>query len=70
MEVFTTSDAALDAVEAALVAEASDRARAAGAVDLRVSVDRDVREVEIEGRRMFIEAKVTATASGRPRVAR
>jgi hypothetical protein len=34
-----------------------------------VVVDRDVREVEIEGRTMFIEAKVTATASGRPRVA-
>ncbi|MBA3911744.1 MAG: hydantoinase [Rhodobacter sp.] len=70
LEVFPTSLAALEAVEAALVAEASDRARQAGAVDLRVSVARDVREVEIEGRRMFIEAMVTATASGRPRVAR
>jgi hypothetical protein len=38
-------------------------------VDLRLSVDRMVKEVEIEGRLMFIEAKVTATASGRPRVA-
>ena len=39
-------------------------------VDLRVAVDREVKEVEIEGRTMFIEARVTATASGRPRVAR
>ena len=70
LEVFTTAAAALEAVEEALVIEASDRARQAGAVDLRVSVDREVKEVEIEGRRMFIEAKVTATASGRPRVAR
>ena len=70
LEVFNTSDDALAAVEAALVAEASDRARAAGAVDLRVSVDRAVKEVEIEGRTMFIEARVTVTASGRPRVAR
>jgi N-methylhydantoinase A/oxoprolinase/acetone carboxylase beta subunit len=70
LEVFSTSEAALDAVEAALVAEASDRARAAGAVDLRVTVDRAVKAAEIEGRQMFIEALVTATASGRPRVAR
>jgi N-methylhydantoinase A/oxoprolinase/acetone carboxylase beta subunit len=70
LQVFTTSEAALDAVEAALVAEASDRARGAGAVDLRVTVDRAVKAAEIEGRQMFIEALVTATASGRPRVAR
>ncbi len=70
LEVFTTSEAALDAAEAALVAEASGRARAAGAVDLRVTVDRAIKAAEIEGRQMFIEALVTATASGRPRVAR
>ncbi|MGL4238614.1 MAG: hydantoinase/oxoprolinase family protein, partial [Tabrizicola sp.] len=69
LQSFPTPEAALQAMETALVKEASDRARAAGAVDLRVTVDRDVREVEIEGRQMFIEAKVTATASGRPRVA-
>ena len=54
---------------AALVAEASSRAKEAGAVDLRVTIDREVNEVEIEGRTMFIEARITATASGRPRVA-
>ena len=70
VQVFTSSEAALAALESALVAEASDRAREAGAVDLRLTVDRDVKEVEIEGRTMFIEAKVTVTASGRPRVAR
>lgn len=70
LESHSTAEAALQAVEAAMVAEASDRARQAGAVDLRVTVDRAVKEVEIEGRQMFIEARVTATASGRPRVAR
>jgi N-methylhydantoinase A/oxoprolinase/acetone carboxylase beta subunit len=69
LQTFASSQAALAALEAALVAEASSRAREAGAVDLRVTVDREVKEVEIEGRTMFIEAKVTATASGRPRVA-
>ena len=53
----------------ALADEASDRARAAGAVDLRVTASREVRGAEIEGRTMFIEGMVTVTASGRPRVA-
>jgi N-methylhydantoinase A/oxoprolinase/acetone carboxylase beta subunit len=69
LQSFASAEAAPAALEAALVTDASARARDAGAVDLRVVVDRDVREVEIEGRTMFIEAKVTATASGRPRVA-
>ncbi|MBL9075695.1 hydantoinase/oxoprolinase family protein [Tabrizicola sp.] len=69
LESFSSSEVALAALEAALVADASSRAREAGAVDLRVTVEREVNEVEIEGRTMFIEARVTATASGRPRVA-
>jgi N-methylhydantoinase A/oxoprolinase/acetone carboxylase beta subunit len=66
---FPSAEAALRAVETAIQEEASLRAREAGAVDLRLTVDRAVKEVEIEGRLMFIEARVTATASGRPRVA-
>ncbi len=69
LQSFDTAEAALQALEAVLVAEVSDRARTAGAVDLRLTVERAVKEVEIEGRPMFIEARVTATASGRPRVA-
>ncbi len=69
LKTFTTRDAALDAMEAALVADASARARQAGAEELRVTLTRDVKEAEVEGRAMFIEATLTATASGRPRVA-
>ena len=69
LQAFASSDAALQALETALVADASARARDAGAVDLRITVERDIRQVEIEGRQMFIEARLTATASGRPRVA-
>ena len=69
MQSFGSPEAALATLEAALVAEASSRAKEAGAVDLRVTIDREVNEVEIEGRTMFIEARITATASGRPRVA-
>jgi len=68
-ERFTRSADALDVMEAALRAEAEARARLAGAEDLLIAVTRDIREAEIEGRPMFIEATVTVTASGRPRVA-
>ena len=69
LETFTNANAALDALEAALRAEAESRARAAGAEDLRLTATRDLREVDIEGRKMFVEASVSVTAAGRPRVA-
>ena len=69
LQIFNDRDAALEALETALVAEASARARQAGAEDLHILTARDVREANVEGRPMFIEATVTATASGRPRVA-
>ncbi|MEY5038943.1 MAG: hypothetical protein RL472_2049, partial [Pseudomonadota bacterium] len=68
-ENFTSAGAALDALEAALRAEAESRARAAGAEDLRITATRDLREVDIEGRKMFVEASISVTAAGRPRVA-
>ena len=66
---FTDREAALTAMEAALISDATTRARAAGAEDLRITTARDLREATVEGRAMFIEATLTATASGRPRVA-
>ena len=69
LQTFNTRDLALDTLEAALVAEATARAQAAGAADLRVTTTRDIREAQVEGNPMFIEATVTVTASGRPRVA-
>jgi N-methylhydantoinase A/oxoprolinase/acetone carboxylase beta subunit len=68
-QTFTSSDAAMAALEAALRSEAETRAKAAGAEDLRVTVARDLREADIEGRKMFIEGSITVTAAGRPRVA-
>ena len=66
---FTNRETALAAMEQTLIAEATTRARAAGAVDLRITSARDIHEAMVEGRAMFIEATLTATASGRPRVA-
>ncbi len=69
LQHFTDRDTALDAMETALTAEATARANASGAEDLRITAQRDIREAEIEGRAMFIEATLTITAAGRPRVA-
>ena len=69
LQTFTSRGAAMTAMEDAVTAEARSRARAAGAEDVRVVVSRDIREANVEGQPMFIEATVTATASGRPRVA-
>ena len=69
LQSYASRDAAMDAMEAVLVAEASERARRAGAQELRLITARDIREAQVEGRPMFIEATITVTASGRPRVA-
>ncbi|MBI1417278.1 MAG: hydantoinase/oxoprolinase family protein [Limimaricola sp.] len=68
-ERHASREAALEALEAALTAEASARARAAGVEEVRLSIDRDIREVDIEGQPMFIEAQIRVTAQGRPRIA-
>ena len=41
----------------------------AGAADAEVTVERDIRTATVEDQRTFIEATVTATAAGRPRIA-
>jgi N-methylhydantoinase A/oxoprolinase/acetone carboxylase beta subunit len=69
LQQFTDRDTALGAMEAALTTEAVARAKASGAKDLRITAMRDIREAEVEGRAMFIEATLTVTATGRPRVA-
>jgi N-methylhydantoinase A/oxoprolinase/acetone carboxylase beta subunit len=69
LQVFTGRDAAMDAMEAALRTEATARALRAGAADVILTARREIREAAVEGRAMFIEATVTVTATGRPRVA-
>jgi len=69
LQVFDTLDAALSAMAAALTIEAGASARRAGAENLHFATSRDIREACVEGKTMFIEASVSVTASGRPRVA-
>lgn len=66
---FTESDAALALLETVLRGEAEGAAKAAGAADIRVLVERDIRTVRVEARDVFVEGMLTVEASGRPRVA-
>jgi N-methylhydantoinase A/oxoprolinase/acetone carboxylase beta subunit len=66
---FTLRDEALAAMEAALIVDARTRALRAGAADVHVTTQQEIREAEVEGRPMFLEATLSAVATGRPRVA-
>jgi N-methylhydantoinase A/oxoprolinase/acetone carboxylase beta subunit len=66
---FNASDEALALLEQTLRDEAEGAVREAGAEDIRVVVDRDIRTARVEEREVFVEAMLTVEASGRPRVA-
>ncbi len=66
---FSGSDEALLALEDALANDARSAAETAGAEDIHVHFERDIRTAEVEGQSVFVEATLTAEASGRPRVA-
>jgi N-methylhydantoinase A/oxoprolinase/acetone carboxylase beta subunit len=66
---FTDEAAALAAAEIRVRELASERALAAGTDAAEIAVSHDVRTSTVEGQRMFIEARVVAVASGRPRIA-
>ena len=68
-EDFTDQDAALTALEKRLGDEAMENARASGAEGVRLHLSRDIRQAEIEGKAIFVQADIVATASGRPRIA-
>lgn len=66
---FSSESEALAHAESQAREEAGRRARAAGTDEAEITVERDLRVADIEGRRMFIDATVAATAIGRPRIA-
>ncbi len=66
---FSDSNSALQLLENVLRKEAEGAVREAGAEDIRVTVDRDIRTAKIEAQEVFVEALITVEASGRPRVA-
>ncbi|MGB7244700.1 MAG: hydantoinase/oxoprolinase family protein [Sulfitobacter sp.] len=68
-EDFGDIDSAMSRLETVLQAEAQSEAKAAGAADIQIRVERDLRTAGVEAREVFIEAFVTVEAAGRPRVA-
>ncbi|TKT75100.1 hydantoinase/oxoprolinase family protein [Aquamicrobium sp. LC103] len=66
---FASEEAALAEAERLVREAVAVRAAEAGADAARIEVERDVRVAAVEGRRTFIEARLVATASGRPRIA-
>ena len=65
---FPTAEAAMDALEAELVSEARGAAMASGATEIEVTPRRQVKEAEIENRRVVVQADIRVEASGRPAV--
>lgn len=66
---FGDEEQALAEGEARVRAIVAERALAAGTDTAEIEIARNVEATTVEGRRMFIEARLAATASGRPRVA-
>ncbi|MBX3573457.1 MAG: hydantoinase/oxoprolinase family protein [Mesorhizobium sp.] len=66
---FANEAAALELAEAEIRTLAAARAKEAGAEEANIDVLRDIRAATVEGQRTFIEAILTATAAGRPRIA-
>jgi N-methylhydantoinase A/oxoprolinase/acetone carboxylase beta subunit len=65
---YNDKDTALAALEDALSATVIAKAGDAGVEDARLSIDREIKEIDIEGQPMFIEATLRVVASGRPRI--
>ena len=66
---FGDAESALALLETVLRERATADAQAAGAFDIQINVNRDIRTAGLESREMFIEAMITVEAAGRPRVA-
>ncbi len=66
---FATSSEAMSCLETALGTVVREDAEAAGAAGITVSFRRDVKVVAAEAREVFVEATITAEATGRPRIA-
>jgi N-methylhydantoinase A/oxoprolinase/acetone carboxylase beta subunit len=66
---FTDENIAVSMAEEKVRELASERAKIAGTDMAEVAISRDIRTSTIEGQRMFIEARIVAVATGRPRIA-
>lgn len=68
LEDFAQEAVALQRLEHLLQEKAVSDAKASGAGDLQVMVHNDIRKANIEAREIFVEATITVTVTGRPRI--
>ena len=68
-EDFIDKVVAFQRLEDGLRAAAKKAALVAGANDIEVAIDRDIKTAQVEAREIFVEATITVEASGRPRIA-
>jgi N-methylhydantoinase A/oxoprolinase/acetone carboxylase beta subunit len=68
-EDFGDAETAMARIETVLRELVISDAQEAGAQDIQMRVERDVRKAEAEAREVFIEATIMVEAAGRPRVA-
>ncbi|MBB2973594.1 hydantoinase/oxoprolinase family protein [Mesorhizobium sp. RMAD-H1] len=66
---FDDEEKALDFAETILRTEVTARAAQAGTDEAEITVSRDIRAATVEDKRTFVGAILTATATGRPRIA-
>ena len=65
---FTSEAKALKVLEEKLTEKSIQKAKEAGAENVTVNIDREIKTANIENRSVFVEANVLVEASGRPRI--
>ncbi len=68
-EDFASAEGALQRLESQLRDMVAQEAQQAGAEGIQVTATRKIQTATIDGREVFLDAEVTAEASGRPRIA-
>ena len=68
-EDFIDKVVAFQRLEDGLRVAAKKAALVAGANDIEVAINRDIKTAQVEAREIFVEATITVEASGRPRIA-
>ena len=67
---FTSETEALKVLEEKLTEKSIQKAKEAGAENVSVNIDREIKTANIENRSVFVEASVLVEASGRPRISK
>ncbi|HCP82155.1 MAG TPA: hydantoinase [Octadecabacter sp.] len=65
---FGDKETALEELRKTLTTQATEKAKASGVDEIRITENLDLREAQIEAQTMFIEANLRITARGRPRI--